>query len=768
MRTPSIDAQPCFDVQANPDATLWDAFVASQPNGHLLQCTGWEVLKTRFGWQSARLGLVRRGESNGPSLAAGALLLVQQRWGVRLGYVPRGPVVDWDESGAAPAVVDALRAECARRGASVLKVEPELPDTPENRNRLLALGFVPSPQTVQPRSTIRVDLGSGEDARLARMKSKWRYNIRLAERKGVTVRECQAADLGVFQALMAETAARDRFDVHAPAYYAEAFRLLAPKHAVFLLAEFEGKPLAAIVVATVGPMAWYLWGASGDRERNRMPNHALQWHGMRWAAQRGARVYDLWGIPDEVGAVAQGLRAGDGSGTPVDEVPIDVENLPTYGLWGVYRFKQGFGGEIVRAVGAWDMPIQRAGYELYRMGLQAHAAQRTARTWTASRTWAASRTAAEGVPVGSTEASPGARVVSGEQEWQSALSALPDAHVLQSWAWGEVKAQTGWKAERVLLANGGGAFQFLTRQPVPALPVRIGYVPKGPIVDWGEAAAVRRVLDALQQHARARRCLVVKIDPDVDEGSETGIALVAALRKRGWRYSGEQVQFKNTAVTDLRAGEEAVLAAMKSKWRYNVRLAEKRGVGVRVGGEDDLPAFYALYAETGRRDGFLVRPWEYYRLLWRRFLEAQRKPSGAVGGAVLLAEHADENEPVAGLFLLRSGRTAWYFHGASSERRRRDMPNHLLQWQAMRWAMAQGCERYDWWGAPTDPEDPADAMQGVWAFKEGFGAELVRHIGAWDYPVYPRLYRAYERLLAATIALLHRRHDRNVTPLITT
>ena len=123
---------------------------------------------------------------------------------------------------------------------------------------------------------------------------------------------------------------------------------------------------------------------------------------------------------------------------------------------------------------------------------------------------------------------------------------------------------------------------------------------------------------------------------------------------------------------------------------------------------------------------------------------------------MLLACHPDDPQPVAGLFLMRYGQRSWYFYGASSERHRRDMPNYLLQWEALRWSIAQGCTIYDWWGAPTDLADADDGMQGVWQFKQGFGAEFQSHIGAWDYPVSPTQYRLYTESMPAVLAALRR------------
>jgi lipid II:glycine glycyltransferase (peptidoglycan interpeptide bridge formation enzyme) len=407
---------------------------------------------------------------------------------------------------------------------------------------------------------------------------------------------------------MAETGARDHFAVHDNAYYDAAFDLLTPEHAVYLLAEYADAPLAAIVVALAGDTALYLWGASSERERNRMPNHALQWAGMQWAKAHGAARYDLWGIPDPVGQVAQGMRGGDGSGAPSADLPLDVEAFPDTGLWGVYRFKQGFGGDVVRFIGAWDLPVDPVGYRVYSLGLGVYARLKAAR---AERTAAPST--AELTPVAEAGA------------WRELLAGLPAPHILQSWEWGAIKGQTEWRAERYALRTpaGSAAVQLLWRQLSPYAPVRVAYVPKGPVMDWANQDLVDATLAAVEMQARRLGCIFVKIDPDVREDTTTGRLVLHALERRGWRFSAEQIQFKNTACSDLRAGEDALLAGMKSKWRYNVRLAEKRGITVRLGAAADLPAFYDLYAETGARDGFLIRPFAYYRTTWATLLDAQ-------------------------------------------------------------------------------------------------------------------------------------------------
>jgi len=746
-------AQPMSS--ASLSAAEWDAFVQAHPQAHLLQTSRWAELKGEFGWQASRAVLA---DAQGRPVA-GASILMRKVAGLKIAYVPKGPLVDWAGTDLTASLLDAIEDESRRLGASVLKIEPELPDSLQNRALLHKYGFTPSKQTVQPRSTIVLDIGQDEETILARMKSKWRYNVRLAERKGVTVRAAGAHDLDAFNRLMQTTGQRDHFEVHLPAYYTAAFNLLVPDHAAFLLAEAEGQPIGAIVVGLCGESAWYLWGASSSQDRSRMPNHALQWAGIRWAKAHGARRYDFWGIPDDVGKVAAGMARRQGEPVPSDSLPIELEELPQHGLWGVYRFKQGFGGDVVRSVGAWDKPLRPLGYRLYTLGLDLRDHGRRAPI-------SLRRVAglSEAVP----RARPACVDIHDADAWRTALAALPQPHVLQSWEWGEIKAQSGWRAERIVVTGEDGvtlaACQFLWRQLHPYLPLRVAYAPKGPVADWTDRTAVDAVLAAVESRAFARGCIFLKIDPDVREDLAEGVVLSAKLKRRGWRPSAEQIQFKNTGTTDLGLDDDTALAAMKSKWRYNVRLAERRGIRVRQGGLDDLDAFYRLYVETGQRDGFLTRPLSYYRTAWETFLHAESDAANPAGGALLLAEHDGDAGPVAGLFLFRYAQRAWYFYGASSEQRRRDMPNYLLQWEAMRWAKANGCTVYDWWGAPSRLDDPADSMQGVWQFKQGFGAEFQPHIGAWDFVVHPTLYMLYAQAMPRVIGLMPRRHGSQIAP----
>lgn len=360
--------------------------------------------------------------------------------------------------------------------------------------------------------------------------------------------------------------------------------------------------------------------------------------------------------------------------------------------------------------------------------------------------------------------------VQNSSEWNTLVSSLPHAHLLQSWEWGEFKSRYGWSARRLLWNDANGrpaaaaqilrrALGFLTANI--RLPISILYLPKGPLLNWADAALRRRVLADLEALARRERAIFVKVDPDLplavglpgsDHLNATGAAATSDLRHRAWQLSSEPIQFSNTSVLDLRCSEAELLAGMKQKTRYNVRLAEKKGVRVRSnpGSRADLDLLYRLYAETSVRDGFMIRAADYYRDVWGSFMDAGLAQP-------LIAEV--EAEPVSGLILFTFARTAWYMYGMSRAIHREKMPNHLLQWEAIRWAKAHGCETYDFWGAPDEFHE-RDPMWGVWKFKEGFGGQVVRYIGAWDYVPSPLLYWLYSAAMPRVLGALRWRGRR--------
>ena len=341
------------------------------------------------------------------------------------------------------------------------------------------------------------------------------------------------------------------------------------------------------------------------------------------------------------------------------------------------------------------------------------------------------------------------REVADRIEWNAALASLPARHVLQTWEWGQFKSRWGWSPRYLLFEQDGRprAAAMVLKRTLPRLGLGVLYVPKGPALDYDDAALVDAVLAELESLARQEKAIFIKIDPDVTPPFIPP-ASRGGHRGGGWRFSSEQIQFRNTVLLDVTKTEDELLAAMKPKTRYNIRLAAKKGVTVRAGRLDDLEALYAMYAETSHRDGFLIRPIDYYRDAWSSFMHAGlAQPLAAeVGG-----------EPVAGLVLFHFAGRAWYLYGMSRDVHRDKMPNHLLQWEAIRWIKARGCTVYDWWGAP-DELSQSDPMWGVYRFKEGFGGKFTAHIGAWDYPASKFWYWVYSAATPRVLNMMRRRH----------
>jgi lipid II:glycine glycyltransferase (peptidoglycan interpeptide bridge formation enzyme) len=289
------------------------------------------------------------------------------------------------------------------------------------------------------------------------------------------------------------------------------------------------------------------------------------------------------------------------------------------------------------------------------------------------------------------------------------------------------------------------AAALVLRRQLSRLPFCVMYVPKGPAMDYDDTPLVDHVLGDLERLAHQLHAIFIKIDPDVSPpfslpGRRAG--------DEGWLESAEQIQFRNTMEIDLRHSEDELLAAMHQKTRYNIRLAQKRGVTIRLGGLADLELLYAMYDETARRDQFIIRPLAYYRDAWGSFIET--------GLAQPLVAQVNDI-PVAALILFRFAGRTYYFYGMSRDLHRDKMPNHLLQWEAIRWSRAQGCAIYDMWGAP-DKLSESDPMWGVYRFKQGFGGQFVQHTGAWDYVASHPLYWLYTTAVPRVLDLMRRQH----------
>ena len=367
-----------------------------------------------------------------------------------------------------------------------------------------------------------------------------------------------------------------------------------------------------------------------------------------------------------------------------------------------------------------------------------------------------------------------------ENVWNDLIAGLPDAHLLQTYEWGQLKARYGWqpvyliwlRAEKtVRVEQDVSGLKGLDPRDVlaAALILRkkvlsrgfaarlcILYSPKGPLLRWEDAVLRGRVLDDLQLFARRQGAIFLKFDPDVvlgrgvpgtesDQPQPLGLAIEQELSARGWRYSQEQIQFRNTVLLDVSLADDDLLSRMKQKTRYNVRLGPKKGLALRLAEEKDWPMLYRMYAETSVRDGFVIRDQVYYETAWKIFEHSSR---------ALIAEA--QGEAVAAVYLYHFAGRAYYIYGMSREAQREKMPNYMLQFEAMRWARERGCRVYDLWGAP-EVFDERDSLWGVFRFKEGLGGEVCRTLGAWDFAPNRLWYGLYTQVMPRVLNLMRSR-----------
>ena len=335
-------------------------------------------------------------------------------------------------------------------------------------------------------------------------------------------------------------------------------------------------------------------------------------------------------------------------------------------------------------------------------------------------------------------------------EWDGWLRDSPGGgHVLQSYAWGEFKRRFGWKPLRLVLEREGevaGVGQFLAYNTLP-VPGVLMYCSKGPWLPWEDEEAVRAFFDGASAVAGRAGAHTLKIEPEV-----LGRSVKALLEDIGFHEARYALNFDTTVTVDLSPPEEELLARMRKSTRYGVRKAAREGVEV-VEPEDFEAAwetFYGWMEDTAeRKSGFTIRrPREYLHDMMRAMHDAGQ-------GNLFLAVH--EGKPLAGVFVFTFGEKYWFMHGASSTEKRSYNPNHLLQWEVMRWARQRGIKYYDMVGIPK-PEDrnEDDPYYGVYRFKIGFGGEVTDFLGCLDLPIKPTRAKAWYRFEPAYYRLYYK------------
>ncbi len=312
--------------------SIFDHYITSHPAGDILQTTAWGQLKSSTGWKPFPLAVLKNGQ-----IQAATLILKRPlpKLKASIFYSPRGPV--FSDYQSLTKLIEAGKELAKSHTAIFWKMDPGIVSGNPVWNQLsdklhkieTGLDF----DSVQPRFIMELDIKPSLDAILANMKSKTRYNIRYAQRQDVKVVLCQSKlDLEVFYPILEETAIRDGFKIRAFEYFENLWdSLMVPKLAQLFIAYHKNQPLSGAIAFRLGKRAWYVYGGSSNQKRNLQPNYAIQWEMIKWAKGSGCQTFDFRGV----------------SGNLDPEGP----------LYGLYRFKEGFGAQLIEYVGEYDLAL---------------------------------------------------------------------------------------------------------------------------------------------------------------------------------------------------------------------------------------------------------------------------------------------------------------------------------------------------------------------------------------------------------------------------
>lgn len=343
------------------------------------------------------------------------------------------------------------------------------------------------------------------------------------------------------------------------------------------------------------------------------------------------------------------------------------------------------------------------------------------------------------------------QVLSGpdRESYQRFLNSSPYGHFMQTWEWGEVKRLTDWTPIRMGAYREGnlvGVMSLLERN-LPYVNRPLIYIPAGPCADYREDPGVVEALyEAAADYGRKRRAVFLKTDPTVPKDHPH---IGEILSEMGFRYLDKGPNFESIQPRFVwhlpleRKTPDDLMEDFHPKTRYNIRLASRKGVEIKVGREEkDLEDFYQVLKVTASRQGFLVRGYEYYQVIFREMIQRDM-------ARLFLSFY--RGEVLGGTISFITGDHCWYVYGASSNRHRNVMPNYLLQWEMINWALERGCSVYDFRGVSGDM-DPDNPLYGLYRFKRGFGGHMVEYMGEHDLPLSPVLY-----LLSTRAEPLYRR-----------
>ena len=325
------------------------------------------------------------------------------------------------------------------------------------------------------------------------------------------------------------------------------------------------------------------------------------------------------------------------------------------------------------------------------------------------------------------------------KEYEEFLKACPKGHFCQSEMWAKIK--DNWKNEVVISRDEegklNGAMSILIRK-VPMFNSTLMYAPRGPVCDCHDKAVLKNLFDGAKELAKKYNAYVLKVDPDIKIDDEEFKKIVKdygfTVKKPSKNFEGIQPRFVFRMDVEGKT-EDEVFASFHNKTRYNVRVALKNDVTVTIGNRDDLKRFHEIMVETGTRDEFVVRTLEYFEKMYDVMA-----PSDNL--RLYLAHYQDKI--VAGTLAIKYGDKVWYLYGASSNESRNVMPNYLLQWEMIKWAIEEKCRIYDFRGVSGDL-DPSNPLYGLYRFKKGFNGEFTEFIGDIDLTFKPLMKLLVEK-----------------------
>jgi lipid II:glycine glycyltransferase (peptidoglycan interpeptide bridge formation enzyme) len=323
------------------------------------------------------------------------------------------------------------------------------------------------------------------------------------------------------------------------------------------------------------------------------------------------------------------------------------------------------------------------------------------------------------------------------EKYEEFVQRCPKGHFMQSRLWSKVKDSWKWQAVIHRSPEGEiiGSMAVLIRK-LPGLPYTIMYSPRGPVCDISDKETFRALVDGARKLAQKHKAYVLKMDPDVksDNGDFIRLAQQCGFKLTGGGKNFEGIQPRFVFRLPVEGyDEESMLAHFHSKTRYNIRVAVKNGVEVKIQGKDALDDFHNIMMETGLRDRFVIRSKTYFANMLNAFGEHAR---------LYMAYY--EGIPIAGTLAIHYGDKVWYLYGASSNSYREKMPNYLLQWEMIKWAIEKGCRIYDFRGVSGDLSE-SNPLYGLYRFKKGFNGELTEFVGEMDLVINPLIHLAVQK-----------------------